>query len=154
MPTFRKLTLALAAMLGAAVALPGPALAQFSDSYKFLEAVRKRNDEDLQKLFEKGGPNLVNTRFERFDSEFASLRNAIVDNTLRLKALERALILMQADMRDLRSGVTRQLVEQDKRLAGIEQQLSGQDKRLGAMDGKLAHIDGKLDEILQRLPKI
>lgn len=99
-------------------------------------------------------PNLVNTRFERFDSEFASLRNAIVDNTLRLKALERALILMQADMRDLRSGVTRQLVEQDKRLAGIEQQLSGQDKRLGAMDGKLAHIDGKLDEILQRLPKI
>ena len=85
-------------------------------------------------------PNLVNTRFERFDSEFASLRNAIVDNTLRLKALERALILMQADMRDLRSGVTRQLVEQDK--------------RLGSMEGKLSHMDGKLDEILQRLPKI
>ena len=62
MPINRKLTLALAAMLCAAVALPGPALAQFSDSYKFLEAVRKRNDEDLQKLFEKGGPNLVNTR--------------------------------------------------------------------------------------------
>lgn len=62
MPIFRKLTLALGAVLAAAVALPGPALAQFSDSYKFLEAVRKRNDEDLQKLFEKGGPNLVNTR--------------------------------------------------------------------------------------------
>jgi len=61
-PTFRKLILAFAAALTAAAALPGPALAQFSDSYKFLEAVRKRNDKDLQELFEKGGPNLVNTR--------------------------------------------------------------------------------------------
>jgi ankyrin repeat protein len=61
-PKFRKLTLAFAAALSAAVVLPGPALAQFSDSYKFLEAVRKRNDEDLQKLFEKGGPTIVNTR--------------------------------------------------------------------------------------------
>lgn len=62
MPKFRKLTLAFGAALSAAVVLPGPALAQFSDSYKFLEAVRKRNDEDLQKLFEKGGPTIVNTR--------------------------------------------------------------------------------------------
>ena len=60
--TIRKLGMALAALLAAAVALPGPAVAQFSDSYKFLEAVRKRNDKDLQELFEKGGPNLVNTR--------------------------------------------------------------------------------------------
>ena len=67
MPIIRKLTLqkfsmALAAMIAAAVVLPGAALAQFSDGYKFLEAVRKRNDADLQKLFEQGGPNLVNTR--------------------------------------------------------------------------------------------
>ena len=62
MPTHRKLILALAAMMSAALALPAPAVAQFSDSYKFLEAVRKRNDEDLQKLYEKGGPTLVNTR--------------------------------------------------------------------------------------------
>ena len=57
-----NLRMALAALLGAAMLLPGPALAQFSDGYKFLEAVRKRNDADLQKLFEQGGPNLVNTR--------------------------------------------------------------------------------------------
>ena len=60
--TLQKLTMALAAIIAAALVLPGPALAQFSDGYKFLEAVRKRNDADLQKLFEKGGPNLVNTR--------------------------------------------------------------------------------------------
>ena len=91
-------------------------------------------------------PQLINIRFERFDSEFASMRNAIVDNTLRLKALERAMVLIQADMRDLRSGVTRQLVEQDKRLAGIEQQLGGQDKQLAGIEQMLA-------EILRRLPK-
>ncbi|MFM5893394.1 MAG: ankyrin repeat domain-containing protein [Novosphingobium sp.] len=56
------MTLVLAATVTAALALPAPALAQFSDSYKFLEAVRKRNDADLQKLFEKGGSTLVNTR--------------------------------------------------------------------------------------------
>ena len=62
MPKFRKLTLALAAALTATAVLPGPALAQFSDSYKFLEAVRKRNDADVQKLFEKGGASIINTR--------------------------------------------------------------------------------------------
>ena len=62
MPKYRKLVLALAALLGTAVALPGPALAQFSDGWKFLEAVRKGNDKDLQELFEKGGPNIINTR--------------------------------------------------------------------------------------------
>ena len=46
--------------------------------------------------------------------------------------------LMQTDMRDLRGGVTRQLVEQDKRLSHIEEKMSG--------------IDAKIDEVLKRLP--
>ena len=58
----RKLTLALAALLGAAVSLPGPALAQFSDGYKFLQAVTKRDDKEVTELLEKGGPSLINTR--------------------------------------------------------------------------------------------
>lgn len=62
MPKFRKFTLALAAAVTAATVIPGPALAQFSDAYKFLEAVRKRNDADVQSLYEKGGPNLINTK--------------------------------------------------------------------------------------------
>ena len=77
-------------------------------------------------------PNLLNTRFSRFDTEFASLRGAITDNTSRLASLERAMALLQTDMRDLRGGVTRQLVSQDERLKTIEQ---------------------KLDEVLQRLPR-
>ena len=62
MLTYRKLTVVLAALLTAALALPGPALAQFSEGYKFLEAVRKRNDKDVTELLEKGGPSLINTR--------------------------------------------------------------------------------------------
>ena len=58
----RKLTLMLAALLSAAVALPGAALAQFSEGYKFLQAVTKRDDKAVTELLEKGGPSLINTR--------------------------------------------------------------------------------------------
>ena len=68
-------------------------------------------------------PNLLNTRFARFEA-------ALADNTARLVSIERTLSSALTDVRDLRGGVTRQLVEQDKRLADIE---------------------GKLDTILQRL---
>ena len=98
-------------------------------------------------------PQLINIRFERFDSEFASMRDAIVDNTLRLKALERAMMLIQADMRDLRSGVTPQLVEQDKRRAGLEQKVGEIEHRLDGQDKRLGGIEQTLAEILRRLPK-
>ena len=78
-------------------------------------------------------PNLLNARFTRFDTEFVSLRVALTDMTTRLAALERTMTGLQTGMRDLRGGVTRQLVEQDKRLGAIEQ---------------------KIDEVLKRLPKV
>lgn len=68
-------------------------------------------------------PNILNTRFARFEA-------ALADNTTRLASLERTIASLQTDMRDLRGGVTRQLIEQDRRLADI---------------------GGKLDAILQRL---
>lgn len=63
MPKFRKLSLflALAIPLGA-MALPGPAVAQFSESYKFLEAVKKKEGQEVTDMLANGGPNLVNTR--------------------------------------------------------------------------------------------
>lgn len=76
-------------------------------------------------------PNLLNTRFTRFEA-------ALADNTARLTSLERTITSVLTDVRDLRGGVTRQLVEQDKRLA--------------AMEGRLAGIEGQLAEILKRLP--
>ena len=84
-------------------------------------------------------PNLLNTRFTRFDAELSALRVAISDNTKRVESLERTMTLIQTDMRDMRGGVTRQLVEQDKRLAVIET--------------KIDRLEAKIEEVLQRLPK-
>lgn len=60
MPNYRFSSLALAALLG--LAAPMPAAAQFSDSYKFLEAVKKKEGQDVTDMLAEGGPNLVNTR--------------------------------------------------------------------------------------------
>jgi chromosome segregation ATPase len=112
-------------------------------------------------------PNLLNVRFARFETEFISVRGAIADNTTRLASLERTMTALQTDMRDLRGGVTRQLVEQDRRLGTIEKQLEEQDRRLGAIEQQLAAQDRRLAamesdvaaikadvaEVLSRLPK-
>lgn len=68
-------------------------------------------------------PSLLNTRFARFET-------ALADNTARLASLERTIASMLTDVRDLRGGVTRQLVAQDQRLASIEAQLGEILKRL------------------------
>ena len=62
MLNYRKLSVMLLALLVAAVALPGPALAQFSDSYKFLEAVRKKDGTAATAMLDKGSPSLINTK--------------------------------------------------------------------------------------------
>jgi len=62
-------------------------------------------------------PNILNTRFARFEA-------ALADNTVRLANLERQISAMQTDVRDLRGGVTRQLVAQDERLSAMQEQLA------------------------------
>ena len=53
---------ALAAFVGLAV-IASPASAQFmSPSYKFLEGVRKKDGEAVEKALNDGGPTLINTR--------------------------------------------------------------------------------------------
>lgn len=39
-----------------------PAAAQFSESFRFLESVRKKEGQQVTDALDKGGPNLVNTR--------------------------------------------------------------------------------------------
>ena len=63
MPKFRMLPLALAfAVPLGLLALPAPAAAQFSDSYKFLESVKKKEGDKVTEMLAEGSPNLVNTR--------------------------------------------------------------------------------------------
>jgi len=76
-------------------------------------------------------PNILNLRLESLGASHSEI-------TARLGLIDKQGGMIQRDMRDLRGGVTRQLVEQDKRLSAIET--------------RLAVIDGKLDAILARLP--
>ena len=62
MSTFRKLPFALVAPLAAVAVMPAPAQAQFSDSYKFLDAVRKKDGDEVTKLLNEGSSSLINTK--------------------------------------------------------------------------------------------
>lgn len=62
MSHFRQLSYALIAPVAAVLVLPTAAQAQFSDSYKFLDAVRKKEGDTATDLLDNGGPNLINTK--------------------------------------------------------------------------------------------
>jgi ankyrin repeat protein len=59
-----RLAVALAALVPATMGLvvPAPALAQFSDSYKFLDAVRKKDGDVVNDMLSKPSTQIVNTR--------------------------------------------------------------------------------------------
>ena len=63
----RRFLLALSPLLAGAVALggiawSGPAAAQFSDSYKFLEAVKKKDGDEVNQALSEPGTTIINTR--------------------------------------------------------------------------------------------
>lgn len=62
MPKFRLPVLALTALLALGLAAPMPVAAQFSDSYKFLEAVKKKEGQEVTDMLAEGSPSLINTR--------------------------------------------------------------------------------------------
>lgn len=57
----RALVMAASAMLALAIA-PQPALAQFSDSYRFLEAVKKKEGDKVEQALSEPGSTVVNAR--------------------------------------------------------------------------------------------
>ncbi|MDR6710128.1 MULTISPECIES: ankyrin repeat domain-containing protein [unclassified Novosphingobium] len=58
----RKLRVALFAALAVGVAMPGPAQAQFSKSYKFLESVKKKEGQEVTDALAEPGTTIINTR--------------------------------------------------------------------------------------------
>ena len=62
MPKFRLYSLAMATALIIGLAGPTPALAQFSESYKFLEAVKKKEGQEVTDMLAEGSSSLINTR--------------------------------------------------------------------------------------------
>ena len=49
-------------VVAGAMVLPAPAQAQFSESYKFLEAVRKRDGDKVNDILSEPGTTIINTR--------------------------------------------------------------------------------------------
>lgn len=62
MSQFRTLTSMVLAPLAAAIVMPAPAQAQFSDSYKFLDAVRKKEGDKVTDMLNEGSSSLINTK--------------------------------------------------------------------------------------------
>ena len=62
-------------------------------------------------------PHLLNLRMERVDG-------ILSDHTARFNLLDKQVGMLLRDVRDMRSGVTRQLSEQDRRIAVIEQDIA------------------------------
>lgn len=58
----RKARFALMAGLALGLALPGPAQAQFSKSYKFLESVKKKEGQEVTDALAEPGTTIINTR--------------------------------------------------------------------------------------------
>nr|WP_201299207.1 ankyrin repeat domain-containing protein [Novosphingobium sp. 9U] len=53
---------AVIAMVASGIGLSVPAQAQFSEGYKFLEAVRKKEGEKVEAALQSGGGTIINTR--------------------------------------------------------------------------------------------
>ena len=124
-------------------------------------------------------PTLMNLRFERFDTEFTSMRSSIEDNTRRLSQVERGFNLIQADIRDLRDGMTRligalmsrmtdlegrtqslekevagmriQFGRLDDKISGVDTKVASLDSKMTSLDTKVASLDTKMDEVLSLL---
>ncbi len=104
-------------------------------------------------------PQMVSLRME-------SLQGSQQETSARIGLIDKQLSMVLREMRDLRGGVTRQLVEQDKRLAAMERRLDALEIRFDAMIARLdtldvelrevrsaiGALDSKLDLILARLP--
>jgi chromosome segregation ATPase len=116
-------------------------------------------------------PNLLTDRM-------TGVQAALTTLSARVEHVERMQTMLQTDTRDMRGGVTRQLVAQDQtirdvvarlerleqrqerleqRVAGVETALKDQEKRLAGIDASIAALDknvtAKLDQIISRLPR-
>ena len=62
MSILRRSIRLLVPVLVASLAWAGPAQAQFSEGYKFLEAVKKKNGTEVTEMIEEPGSTIINTR--------------------------------------------------------------------------------------------
>ena len=96
-------------------------------------------------------PSLINTRFERFDAETDANRIALADNTARLVQVERRLNALTTDMRDMRAGLTRHMLEQSRQMTAVVAKVDGLEARF---DGLAARMDRLEVLVVERMDKL
>ena len=108
-------------------------------------------------------PSLINTRFERFDAETDANRLALADNTARLVQVERRLNALTTDMRDMRAGLTRHMLEQSRQMTAVVAKVDGLEARFDGLEARFDKLEATLEagqqatmltlkEIMKRLP--
>lgn len=79
-------------------------------------------------------PEMMNLRLDRNDAAHA-------EHSARLSIIDKQLAALTRDVRDMRGGITRQLMGQDQRLTAIEQRLTALERRQDANDARFDTID-------------
>jgi hypothetical protein len=97
-------------------------------------------------------PSLINTRFERFDAETDANRLALADNTARLVQVERRLNALTTDMRDMRAGLTRHMLEQSRQMTAVVETVDGLGGRIDKLEAGQQAMMEILQQLLKRLP--
>lgn len=95
----------------------------------------KTLDERVSDLEEIVGdiPHLLNTRLELIQSNQQ-------EANARLNFLDRQMGMILREIRDMRGGVTRQLMEQDKRIASMAQDISGLKSDVGDLKSDVSGL--------------
>ncbi len=99
-------------------------------------------------------PSLINTRFERFVTETDAHRVALADNTARLIQVERRLNTLTTDMRDMRAGLTRHMLEQSRQMTAVVAKVDGLDGRIGSIDGRMGDLEGRMGSLEGGMDKL
>jgi chromosome segregation ATPase len=92
-------------------------------------------------------PNLINTRFERFDAETDANRIALADNTSRLVQVERRLNALTTDMRDMRAGLTRHMLDQSRQMTAVVAKVDGLEAKFDGLEAKFDGLEAKFDRL-------
>jgi hypothetical protein len=92
-------------------------------------------------------PSLINTRFERFVTETDAHRVALADNTARLIQVERRLNTLTTDMRDMRAGLTRHMLEQSRHMTAVVAKVDELGGRIDGLETRMDGMEGRMDRL-------
>lgn len=90
-------------------------------------------------------PHLMNLRLE-------TLVAAQAESNSRINVLDKQMTIVIREIRDLRGGVTRQLMEQDKRIASLQADMNDVKSDISTLKSDVSTMKSDVAKILARLP--